>query len=370
MINTKSPYCSALILLGLLLTFSVSAERMAVIVHGVNQSALQLRIVQTRLEEILLDNDIETVDRDKIKALKNDWQELKDPTLFITAEDIVARQQHYQFDRLLAAYVKSDWVHGVGGIYLASAHVDIRLVDSKAKVESHSSMPMGTIQAPISEGITQNASLVNALRRAAESSMVKSGFEIYDPTLNKSVKLSLTPSIKPSTAQSTYSITQESDAELLDQLRKQASKKSRLRLNCSVKVEGTDLFAIGVKATQMSLMSGKRSHTSQVYIYDKESNEVLNAFDIEYSSRKAAGERKKSHRSDIEDCEFVNSWKYLAITTRNQIKLFEVERGIELSSFAFAKAMKKNSIKILRSAQADYIQVTAGDVNEYFKIDH
>ncbi len=344
------------------------AERVAVVVFSSQADRIIERTAQTRVEEILLDNEHDVIDREKLKELKNNWEELSDPTLLITAEDILERQETFKFDELLIINVNSEVINGIGGIYLASAHADIRFIDSEAKVKSYTSLAMGTIDSPISEGITAKSALVNALRRSVESAIIKHGYEVYDETRNKSVRLKL---VKTSTLPSKYkpySVSLKTSNDLISQLQSSAKKWTKYKLNCSIKVQDTPVSALGIKESITNLMSRKKSHKSMLYLYDEESNSELNHFDIESSGTTAATKRKKGYSSDIQDCAFINTWKYIVVTTRNQIKLFDTERGIEIAGIAFDSDMKNNKINVYNSDKGDFISVSTPNNNEYFEL--
>ena len=344
------------------------AERIAVLVFSSAADHRIERTVQTRVEEILLDNEHEVIDREKLKELKQSWEELSDPTLLITAEDIIERQADFQFDALLIVNVNSEVINGIGGIYLASAHTDLRFIDSSAKVKSYTSSAMGTIDSPISEGITSKSALVNALRRAVESSISKHGYDVYDETRNKSIKLKLVKTSTIPTKYQAYSVSEQTNNNLLAELQSSAKRWTKYKLNCSIRVQDTPVSAVGVKESITNIMSRSKSHKSILYLYDEETSSELNHFDIESSGTKAAGQRKKGYSSDIQDCAFINTWKYIVVTTKNQIKLFDTERGIEIAGIAFSNEMENNKIHVYNSDKGDFISVSTPDDKEYFTL--
>lgn len=346
------------------------AEKVAVVSYSEDGKKPALKIVQSRLEEILTDNEFDVFDREEANEIKRQWETLSDPTQLITAEDIIRIQEIVAFDKLLVAHVKTDVTKGVGGIYLATANVVLRVVNSQsATVDSHTTLTMGTPEFPVSEGITASSALINAVRRATESALQNlSELAIYDFTISKNIPLALKPYNAQSELKPVPSITEALTPVTPPGFDLSKGKRTKHAVQCAVGVKFTGFQVYGIKTSAFNIMSGKKSYESNLFIYDAQAQRITNQFAIEQGGRHAAGQRKKIYNSDVVDCEFVNSWKNLILTTNNQIMLFDLEKGIVLSALPFDTGMPGNTISLAADSDDSVVTVKSKKIKKQFVI--
>ena len=98
----------------------------------------------SRMENILIDNAVDVLDRDKAEELKDVFKTLEDPGAFVTAETFVENAEKFDIKGLIAVYLSVDVAEGLVGYYTATAQADIRAINEEdARVEAMTTFPMG-----------------------------------------------------------------------------------------------------------------------------------------------------------------------------------------------------------------------------------
>ena len=167
-------------------------KRVAVMVFADGQEATAAkRTAQTRMENILSDNGVEVLDRDKVRELGDVWGQLEDPGYFVTAEDFVDNTEQYALDGIVRVYLGTDAVAGIAGYHSATAQADIRFVSEEAAVTAITTPTMGVRGNPPSDGLTVRAAVTNAVQRAIDVAAEKAGFELFETAVPRSVQLEL-----------------------------------------------------------------------------------------------------------------------------------------------------------------------------------
>jgi hypothetical protein len=72
------------------------------------------------------------------------------------------------------------------------------------------------------------------------------------------------------------------------------------------------------------------------------------------------GQKTREHRgtSQVLDCLFVHSWRYLAAVTGDVLSLWDTERGINLSEVLLPFGTDEAVLEVLRAGEAYFLRVT------------
>ncbi|MGJ8669168.1 MAG: hypothetical protein ACSHXK_06740 [Oceanococcus sp.] len=360
---------SLLLLLPPMAQAKPSFKRVAVVVHAQNPTAKKLqRAAQSRLELILQDNGITVVDREESEKLKSIWTKLEDPGYFVTAEDFLENtsQANVELDGLVVAYLSADTSPALGGYFSATAHADIRFVDSQAEVSSIRSQPQGVPGRPPSDGLTKLAALINATQRSIDEAAENFGLTLMDPASPRSMRLTMTGPVDPPASavfsnSSTPLTKQElAIAELLDK----SSNHEKIR--CHARAPGGELGVVGTQ--QFTLPRGRpfRQQGSRLHLIDLSDKRPLLIFDTQ-----VVGDKPKAHSGSAAalGCIFVSGWRYLAAVTGDLVSLWDVERGTQLAQLQLPDGIDEAELLSSHSSAGDFILVRSGKRQWAYRIE-
>ena len=365
--------------------------RVAVMVYPAGEAAKNLAgSAQSRLEQILNENDIEVTDRDESKKIKSIWKKLEDPGYFVTADDFVRNAGSYQLDGIVRVYLSADSQPAPGGFFSATAQADVRLVDENAKVASQVSFPMGAPGRPPSDGLTAQAALLNAVQRAVDEAAGSLGLQVLQPASPRAMRFIFEgPVAAPATATALPREPRDLDADFVELAEFKTGRGSREVVTCAARAPGGDVAAVGgsIQATRrgsaprgpnMSLGQGskqeigkrlqvqsaesrgvgEREHGSRVHLVDLGEKREITVFETLEVGRK---DREQRGTSQVVDCLFVHSWRYLAAVTGDVLSLWDTERGVNLAEVVLPFGMDEATLEVLRAGEAYFVRVKGGD---------
>ncbi|MDC1286377.1 hypothetical protein N8198_00670 [Gammaproteobacteria bacterium] len=344
---------------------SVSFSKVAVVIYGQDPLAQKYsRAAFTRMENILLDNGVEVLDKAEVEELKDVWKQLEDPGYFVTAETFVENTEKYAIDGMIRIYLNVDVVENWGNTFSAVAAADIRFVDNEANVEAYSSIPMGVPGKPPSDGLTRNAASVNAVQRAIDESSARLGLEIIDFARPRTMKFNLAETDAP--VGETQSKRLRSDDTAFESY---ASKPERGGTFESFTCHDRDpAQVLGVAGGYLKITGvGSRTYGSRLHVIDLAEGKEILLFDTSLQDRKHSWE--KGVRK-LQDCMFIESWRYLVALTGNHISLWDTERGINMSEILLSRGIKKGgSLDYISNGVSRFIVVRrGGKAQQFFEI--
>lgn len=317
------------------------------------------KALRSQLESIFADNDIKILDLDKVDELKNNWDQLDDPSSFITAEDFLERAEQFSIDGIVSLYYHIEVSEIVAGYYSASAVVIARIVNGDADVKTQASIPMGTLGYTPSDGLTMTAAVVNALRREADRVATEWELEIFAPQNPVFFGMELVPVEQiPSDARQITVPASQPAIEQLKLLHSKSKGGKRDKVTCEASVASTSgVAALGIYTSDLDLQRNRRSYGSSVVISDISNQREINQFIFH-----ELGEgRKKYGSAKIHQCQFFNGWRFLVAASSRGIKIFDLEKGREIDFFEFDKKPKKVSFTLLATKKAKYLKVNAAN---------
>lgn len=322
------------------------------------------RAASTRVENILMDNGVEELDQSEAEELKDVWKRLEDPGFFITAESFVENAEKYAVDGVIRVYLHAELTKGWGKSYSATAIADIRFVDNEANTLAYSSIPMGVPGKPPSDGLTKSSAVVNAIQRAVDEGGEKLGLEVIDVANPRTLKFKLTEVDKPvGNLESIRLINRESsfDRYIGKSTRKTVSEKFTCH---DIDPSGVLGVAGGyVKSTGF----GSRTYASQLHVIDLRDNKEILLFATSLKERKHSWE--KGVRK-LQDCMFIENWRYLLGLTGNHVSLWDTERGIKMSEIHLKRGIKSGgALDYLSDGLEHYVQIKRnGKHLKYFAV--
>jgi hypothetical protein len=336
--------------------------RVAVMVYPASDAAKSLAgSAQSRLEQILNENGVEVSDRDEAKKIKSIWKKLEDPGYFVTADDFVKNAGSYQLDGIVRVYLSADSAPAPGGFFSATAQADVRLIDEDAKVQAQVSYPMGAPGRPPSDGLTAQAALLNAVQRAVDEAAGSLGLEVAQPASPRAMKFGLEGPVEApaqATAQARNARNLKDDFVALAQL--QSGRNAHEKATCADRAPGGDVGAVGGSLNALARgPQGMEMHFgSRVHLVDVAQGREIAVFDT-----RVLGRKPKEHRgtSQVLDCLFVHSWRYLAAVTGDVLSLWDTERGLRLSEALLPFGTDEASLEVLKAGDAFFLRVKAGD---------
>ena len=335
--------------------------RVAVMVFPSNAAAKNLAgNAQTRLEQILNDNNVEVTDRDESKKIKSIWKKLEDPGYFVTADDFVKNAGSYQLDGIVRVYLSADSAPAPGGFFSATAQADVRLVDEDAKVQSQVSFPMGAPGRPPSDGLTAQAALLNAMQRAIDEAAGSLGLDVNEPASPRAMKFLLEgPVTVPAQAAAVARSPRDLKADYVALAQMESKRNTNEKATCADRAPGGDVGVVG--GSMNTLARGPRGMEmhfgSRVHLVDLAQSREITVFET-----RALGRKPKEHRgtSEVLDCMFVHSWRYLAAVTGDVLSLWDTERGLNLAEILLPFGTDEASLEVLRAGEAYFLRVKAG----------
>jgi len=343
----------------------VSFSKVAVVVYGQNKLANKFaRTAFTRIENILLDNGVEVLDQHKAKELKNVWKQLEDPGFFVTAETFVENTEKYAVDGVIRVYLTAESFESWGKSFSSTAIADIRFVDSEARVTAHSTTPMGVPGKPPSDGLSQSSAVVNAIQRSIDEAATKLGMEVIDYAKPRTIKFKLSEIDKP--VQDVESKRIKYPDHSFDQyIAKSELKTVHESFTCHAVDPGEVLGVAGGYRKVTGF--GNRTYSSRLHVIDLAEEKEILLFDTSLSDRKHSWERGARK---LQDCMFINNWRYIVGLTGNHISLWDTERGINMSEIHIKQGIKRNgALDYISDGEREYIVVLKKEKPiKYFEI--
>jgi hypothetical protein len=324
---------------------TLKGKKVAVTVFAQNaEAAAYARSAQTRLEEILADNDIKVLDEDKTRTLRDACTSLEDPSVFITPETFVRTATNFNIDGIVGVYLSVAAAPGLADYYSATAHADLRLIENtSARVYSFSAQPMGLPGTPPSDGLTFNSAAINAVQRAVDAACRLTGFSIAALARPGLVDITLVGPT-PCSKDGSVFVAAENDRDLwsLAPLEKQAWRKETVTATTRAPAGGLAAVA-GYTADTTSggggAMGGSgfgpramsRLYGSSVHLVDTVARTSTTTF---VCSPLELPSRDEPNTKRVLFCSFIGSWRYLCAVTGNHLFLWDTERGLQLSKQA------------------------------------
>lgn len=358
--------------------------RVAVMVYPTSPAAKNLAgSAQSRLEQILNENDIEVTDRDEARKIKSIWKKLEDPGYFVTADDFVRNAGSHQLDGIVRVYLTADSAPAPGGFFSATAQADVRLVDENAKVAAQVSFPMGAPGRPPSDGLTAQAALLNAMQRAIDEAAGSLGLQVLQPASPRAMLFSLEGPVElPAQASAMPREPRDLKADYVGLARLSNARGSFEQVTCAARAPGGDVAAVGgsvhqtrraggsrpsigvsrpdaggrpeIRIEHQASGIGEREFGSRVHLVDIAQGREITVFQTQEVGRKA---RERRGTSRVLDCLFVHSWRYLAAVTGDVLSLWDTERGINLSEVLMPFGTDEASLEVLRAGEAYFLRV-------------
>jgi hypothetical protein len=103
---------------------------------------------------------------------------------------------------------------------------------------------------------------------------------------------------------------------------------------------------------------GEREFGSRVHLVDLAQEREITVFQTQEVGRKA---REQRGSSQVLDCLFVHSWRYLAAVTGDVLSLWDTERGINLAEILLPFGTDEASLEVLRAGEAYFLRVKGKD---------
>ncbi|MEM7362978.1 MAG: hypothetical protein AAF525_03075 [Pseudomonadota bacterium] len=345
----------------------MSFERVAVMVFtDGSENTAATRTAQTRMENILSDNGVEVLDRDKVKELGDVWSQLEDPGYFVTAEDFVDNTEEYSLDGIVRVYLGTDAVTGIAGFYSATAQADIRFVSEDAAVTAITTPTMGVRGNPPSDGLTARAAVTNAVQRAIDTAATKAGFELFETAVPRSVQLELVSIGEQAMGEWQRADRRSGNVRQFAELTNETWRSEEVTCE-EVSPDGN----VGVVGTHekhsmaMGSRGGGRLEGSALHVIDLAQQREIIRFDTEATERREKHERGK--RPAVYDCAFVGSWRFVAVASGNYMFLFDTERGIELSKLHIEGGLAKSAtLMVGRVGDVFRVHLDGGKKRQFF----
>lgn len=341
-------------------------SRVAVLVYAQSPEAKKLvGSAQARLEQILLDNGVEVTDRDDSSKIKNIWKKLEDPGYFVTADDFVKNTQKYGLDGIARIYITAGVSSAPGGFYSATAQADVRLVDEDAKANAKTSYPMGAPGRPPSDGLTEQAALINAVQRAVDEAAGSLGLEVAEPASPRALAFRLEgPVPAPENATPLARAPRDLKADYVSLAQMASGRNTGEEVTCADRAPGGDVAAVGGSLHQMTRTF--MLYGSRVHLVDIAQQREITVFDT-----RELGRKPREHRgsSEVLDCLFVHSWRYLAAVTGDVLSLWDTERGLQLAEVLLPFGTDEAALAVLRDGAGFFLRVQgAGKQQAVYRI--
>jgi hypothetical protein len=363
--------------------------RVAVMVYPISDAAKAFAgSAQSRLEQILGENDVEVSDRDEAKKIKSIWKKLEDPGYFVTADDFVKNAGGYQLDGIVRVYLSADSTPAPGGYFSATAQADVRLIDEDAKVQAQVSYPMGAPGRPPSDGLTAQAALLNAVQRAIDEAAGTLGLNVLEPASPRAMRFSLDGPLEvPAQASVLAREPRDLKADYVRHAQFKTGRGNVELVTCTAKAPGGAVAAVGgsIQNTRRAGMGrssvsidrnrtdqpvqidpgatgiGEREFGSRVHLVDLEQEREVTVFTTQEVGRKT---REQRGSSKVLDCMFVHSWRYLAAVTGDFLSLWDTERGVSLGEAYLPFGADGATLEALKAGDAYFIRVTGEEKDQ------
>lgn len=304
-------------------------KKVAVAVYNQNISADDyVKTAQSRLEQILRDNEISVLDKGKTGELTDVCKKLNDPGVFVTAETFVTQSKKFKIHGLVGLYLVVETKKGVADYFSSTAHADVRYIDDvNADVASLATPSMGLIGNPPSDGLTGSSAAINAVKRAVDSACESMGLIVMDKTRGRSVRIALDgPHDLDSIPKSRGS---DNDKDLWKYADLDDETWRTEKATCTARSPSGNLSAVcGYIVDTDFHRRPARLYGSRVHVVDLKNNDKLYKFQcspVEKKNRSAPNTKK------VLDCTFLSNWRYLAAITGNYLFLWDTQTGEQLA---------------------------------------
>jgi hypothetical protein len=140
------------------------------------------------------------------------------------------------------------------------------------------------------------------------------------------------------------------------------------KATCADRAPGGDVGVVGgsINALARGPRGMEMHYGSRVHLVDTAQSREVTVFDT-----RVLGRKPKEHRgtSQVLDCMFVHSWRYLAAVTGDVLSLWDTERGLNLAEILLPFGTEQASLDVLRAGQAYFLRVKgAGEQQAVYRI--
>lgn len=315
------------------------------------------KTLQTTAESTLADNGLSVLDLAKAEELRSNWDQLEDPTSFITAEDFVARAEKFEVDAVLTLYYTVDVREVMGDYYSATANLSARVVSSEADVKPGQGPVMGTLGYAPSDGATASAAVVNALRRELDRVSESLGLEVLAPERAQYINVELVPVPGGLPAGATpVQVPSAPSAELVAMAPAQTSSRARNEeVSCSASAPGKSAAVAATYTRDIDLQRGRASFGSSLVLLDpaaqRRVNEIVFHDMLEGRGREGAAK--------VTGCLFFNGWRFVLAASERELKLFDVEQGREAGNYVFHPPLKEPTLALYEAGPTRWAVVVS-----------
>jgi len=294
------------------------------------------KTIQSKLERILEDNEITTLDQAQTAEVKKNWRKYINASGdgAIDADGYRKFISQYHIKAIIVVTVSADVVPGIADYFSATAKANIRLVSEDAKVSSATSAPLGVPGSAACDAITRDSALNNALEVSLDDSCGKIGLQVADPARPRSVKLSLTgPVAAPGGAGVTSS---SADASAISLASLETGSWHGEKVTCSAQSVGGSYAAVAGYIVDTDFhRHPARMYGSKIHLIDLTSHQEANTLWCYQVGKKESYENGDDSRR-VRDCLFLNNWRYLAAVSGSDLFFWDVEEGKALSQIHLA----------------------------------
>jgi hypothetical protein len=334
-------------------------KQIAVVVFAQNQQAEPLvKTAQTRMEEILADNEIAILDEEKSKELTDIFTLMDQPGVFVTPQMFAEHSKKFGIEGMMAIYLSVDIAPGLADFFSATAHADVRFIDNAtAQVRAISTNPMGSRGSPPSEGITRNSAAINAVQRAVDGVCTLMDFPIEDRTRARSMDLTLTgPELY--SGRSPIVLAMENDESLwpMAPLENQTWRKEEV--SCTARSSAGEIAAVAGYVVDTDFRRRPpRLFGSRIHVLDVGERKSILTFDCSPVEMKSSKDEPRTKK--ILACSFIGGWRYLCAATGNHLFMWDIEKGREIAKVSIPKEAR--GIAVVSSDSGSTILVSTHD---------
>ncbi|MFA9218630.1 MAG: hypothetical protein ACEQSK_16220 [Sphingomonadaceae bacterium] len=346
-----------------------AAERVAVAVFA-NENSLQRyeKAVQGRMEELLREAGLETVDEKEAAKIKRNWADHIEPGVLMTAEEYSKRVERLNIKKVYRVSFGAGMSNAMGLFYSATGNVQVSVVGALAAVQSYTSKPMGVRGFPPSDALTQDAALVNALQRAVEGAAEQAGIPVLAPVTARYIplKLSEVPALAASATE--LVLAARPTAAGWDQYAQVLSEKWRKEEpSCqSVSPDG----AFGVLGTQAwdranGRPGGERRYGGYLHVVDLGARREMTKLTLHELGLRERGENGPSAALA---CSFLGNWRYLIAASGNKLACFDIERGLQTCDLPVSGAPEAARLQFWQDGPKRYVQLSSDKGRQTFEL--
>jgi hypothetical protein len=327
------------------------------------RAAPAVRALQARLEEILAENGVTVLDEATAAELRQGYHLLADPTAVVTAELLLELREKYRVDRLLNLYCDSDVAEGVAEFFTATAHAELRLLDPGARVEARSSRPMGVVGHPGSDAVTAGAARLNALERAMDDAATALGLKLSTPAEPRLVRMTLEAAASPAAAVfAPLAPAAQPGLAGAAALSRQTWEQEKVSFT-ALSPDGN----YGVVATYRwsQRMGSRRIYGSRLHVIDAKARRPVATHDFSPLAISAPHEK---HGKEVLAAAFLGGWRFLVAVNANEIVLWDVERGRELSRLVQSGGGGAVELAVSKGAAGAFVRVRVGRAEQVYRL--